>query len=820
MKISYNWLKEYLTIDLRPEEVSEALTSVGLEVEELIKYESVKGGLQGVVTGEVLSCVKHRNADRLSLTTVDVGLDEALSIVCGAPNVAAGQKVLVATVGTMLYSGEESFQIKKSKIRGELSEGMICAEDELGLGTSHEGIMVLDSQTQIGKPATDYFPVETDYIFEVAITPNRADATSHIGVARDLAALLNFRNKSRNYQLQIPSVDDFEIKSNDLDIAIEIVDEQACPRYSGISIKNIKVGPSPQWLQNKLNSVGLRPINNIVDITNFVLLETGQPLHAFDAAKVNGNKVVVQTLAEGTSFVTLDEVERKLGANDLMICNVEAPMCIAGVFGGFESGVSEETTAIFLESACFDSRYVRRTARKHGLHTDASFRFERGSDPEITIFALKRAAILIEEIAGGVVASEIKDLYPGKQQAAEVNLSFDYLNRIAGQQIATEVAVSILTDLGCTLLHKDEKQAKFKVPPYKVDVYRPADLVEEVLRIYGYDRIEIPEKLNASVNISEKNDPDKLQHAVADMLAAMGLQEIMNNSLTKSAYTEKHPAFEPSAYVAMLNPLSKDLDVLRQSLLFGGLETIAYNQNRKLSDLKLFEFGKTYQLQADKADPADALKKYKEQMELAIFMSGLKELENWNSSEKAVDFYDLRLYVEAVFTKLRLPFADMQLTDIKDGMFEYGICGQLNGIELFRFGLLTRQSLQQFDVKKAVYYAEIKWEEVLALIPNQAIKFKSLPKYPSVRRDLALVLDSSVRFSDIVAIAQKTETKILRDIHLFDVYEGDKIAAGKKSYAVSFTLMDEEKTLTDKLIEKTMSRLLLAFEQQLGAVLR
>ncbi len=820
MKISYNWLKEYLTIDLRPEEVSEALTSVGLEVEELIKYESVKGGLQGVVTGEVLSCVKHPNADRLSLTTVDVGLDEALSIVCGAPNVAAGQKVLVATLGTMLYSGEESFQIKKSKIRGELSEGMICAEDELGLGTSHEGIMVLDSQTQIGKPATDYFPVETDYIFEVAITPNRADATSHIGVARDLAALLNFRNKSRNYQLQIPSVDDFAIKSNDLDIAIEIVDEQACPRYSGISIKNIKVGPSPQWLQNKLNSVGLRPINNIVDITNFVLLETGQPLHAFDAAKVNGNKVVVQTLAEGTSFVTLDEVERKLGANDLMICNVEAPMCIAGVFGGLESGVSEETTAIFLESACFDSRYVRRTARKHGLHTDASFRFERGSDPEITIFALKRAAILIEEIAGGVVASEIKDLYPGKQQAAEVNLSFDYLNRIAGQPIAPEVAVSILTDLGCTLLHKDEKQAKFKVPPYKVDVYRPADLVEEVLRIYGYDRIEIPEKLNASVNISEKNDPDKLQHAVADMLAAMGLQEIMNNSLTKSAYTEKHPAFEPSANVAMLNPLSKDLDVLRQSLLFGGLETIAYNQNRKLSDLKLFEFGKTYQLQADKADPADALKKYKEQMELAIFMSGLKELENWNSSEKAVDFYDLRLYVEAVFTKLRLPFADMQLTDIKDGMFEYGICGQLNGIELFRFGLLTRQSLQQFDVKKAVYYAEIKWEEVLALIPNQAIRFKSLPKYPSVRRDLALVLDSSVRFSDIVAIAQKTETKILRDIHLFDVYEGDKIAAGKKSYAVSFTLMDEEKTLTDKLIEKTMSRLLLAFEQQLGAVLR
>lgn len=820
MKISYNWLKEYLTIDLRPEEVSEALTSVGLEVEELIKYESVKGGLQGVVTGEVLSCVKHPNADRLSLTTVDVGLDEALSIVCGAPNVAAGQKVLVATVGTMLYSGEESFQIKKSKIRGELSEGMICAEDELGLGTSHEGIMVLDSQTQIGKPATDYFPVETDYIFEVAITPNRADATSHIGVARDLAALLNFRNKSRNYQLQIPSVDDFAIKSNDLDIDIEIVDEQACPRYSGISIKNIKVGPSPQWLQNKLNAVGLRPINNIVDITNYVLLETGQPLHAFDAAKLSGNKVVVQTLAEGTSFVTLDEVERKLGANDLMICNVEAPMCIAGVFGGLESGVNEETTSIFLESACFDSRYVRRTARKHGLHTDASFRFERGSDPEITIFALKRAAILIEQIAGGEPASEIKDLYPGKQQAAEVDLSFDYLNRIAGQPIAPEVAVSILTDLGCTLLHKDDKLAKFKVPQFKVDVYRPADLVEEVLRIYGYDRIEIPEKLNASVNISEKNDPDKLQHAVADMLAAMGLQEIMNNSLTKSVYTEKHPAFEPSANVAMLNPLSKDLDVLRQSLLFGGLETIAYNQNRKLSDLKLFEFGKTYQLQAEKADPADALKKYKEQMELAIFISGLKELENWNSSEKAVDFYDLRLYVEAIFTKLRLPFADLQLTDIQDGMFEYGICGQLNGVELFRFGLLTRQSLQQLDVKKAVYYAEIKWEEVLALIPNQAIKFKSLPKYPSVRRDLALVLDSSVRFSDIVEVAQKTETKILRDIHLFDVYEGDKIAAGKKSYAVSFTLMDEEKTLTDKLIEKTMSRLLLAFEQQLGAVLR
>lgn len=820
MKISYNWLKNYLSIDLIAEEVSEALTSAGLEVEDMTLYESVKGSLEGVVTGEVISCEKHPNADKLSLTKVNVGGSELLSIVCGAPNVAAGQKVLVATVGTKLYAGETQFEIKKSKIRGELSEGMICAEDELGLGTSHDGIMVLDDTTEIGKPATDYFSVEKDIVFEIGLTPNRSDAASHIGVARDLVAILNYRTQSRMYQLQLPSVENFKVDNQSLNIEVEIEDPVACPRYTGVTLKNIHVAPSPDWLQNRLKSIGVRPINNIVDVTNFVLFETGQPLHAFDAEAIKGGKVVVKKLNEGTAFVTLDEIDRKLGANDLMICNAEAPMCIGGVFGGLHSGVTDKTTSIFLESACFDAKTIRKTARLHGLQTDASFRFERGSDPEITTYALKRAILLMQEVAGGEVASEVKDVYPGKTAPAEVELAFSYVNKIAGQTIEADIVVSILQDLGLQLLDRNEKSAKFSVPTYKVDVYRPADLVEEVLRIYGYDKIVIPEKLNASINISEKVSPDKLQHAVSDMLVAMGLQEIMNNSLTKSAYTENHKAFDSGYNVAMLNPLSKDLDVLRQSLLFGGLETIAYNQNRKLSDLKLFEFGKTYKLNRSVPSDADPLARYDEQLELAIFFTGNKESENWNVQAKTVDFYDLKLYCEQILKKLRFEAKTIDWESFSDTLFEYGVQGKLHGKIFIRFGRLLAATTKQFDIKKPVYYAEIYWEKLLAKLPSNAIKYKAVAKFPAVRRDLALVVDQSVLFADIATIARKTETKLLQDVHIFDVYEGDKIAAGKKSYAVSFTLLDEEKTLTDKVIDKTMQKLQAALEQQLGAVLR
>lgn len=820
MKISYSWLKKYLAIDLKPEEVAEALTAAGLEVEDIIPYESVKGSLEGIITGEVVACEKHPNADKLSLTKVNVGGSELLSIVCGAPNVAAGQKVLVATVGTKLYAGEEQFEIKKSKIRGEVSEGMICAEDELGLGTSHDGIMVLDASTEIGRPASDYFNIEKDVVFEIGLTPNRSDAASHIGVARDLAAVLNYRFNNRDHQLQLPSVDAFKVDNHELEIDVEIVDTDACPRYTGVTLKNIKVTPSPEWLQNKLKAIGLRPINNVVDITNYVLFETGQPLHAFDADAIAGGKVIVRKLREGSVFVTLDEVERKLGSNDLMICNTEGPMCIGGVFGGLDSGVSEKTTSIFLESACFDAKTIRKTARLHGLQTDASYRFERGSDPEITVYALKRAVLLMQELAGGSVSSEVMDVYPGKINPVEVELVFDYLNKMAGQIIEAEVAVKILQDLGFELIKKNEKSAKFVVPTYKVDVYRPADLVEEVLRIYGYDKIAIPEKLNASINISQGKDPDKLQHAVADMMVALGFQEIMNNSLTRSSYTNQHQAFDASCNVSMLNPLSKDLDVLRQSLLFGGLETIAYNLNRKISDLKLFEFGKTYRLKSDAKNDVDPLSVYDEQLELALLITGSKQPENWNVETKAVDFYDLKFFAEGVLAKLRIDLREVAWVSFEDNLFEFAVSGKLKGKEILRFGKLNLPTIKMFDIKKPVFFANIYWEKLLGLLPNDTLQYQPVSKFPSVRRDLALVLDQSVKFEDIAALARKTETKLLQQVQIFDVYVGDKIATEKKSYAISFTLADEEKTLTDKLIDKTMQKLQAAFEQQFGAVLR
>lgn len=820
MKISYNWLKQYLSIDLDPQEVAVALTGAGLEVEDIITFESVKGSLEGIVTGQVMACQQHPNADKLSLTKVDIGTGSLLSVVCGAPNVAQGQKVLVATIGTTLFKGEESFQIKQSKIRGELSEGMICAEDEIGLGTSHDGIMVLPDNTLIGKPASFYFPVEKDVIFEIGLTPNRSDAASHIGVARDLAAVLNHKVGSTRYRLEMPSVNDFQVDNQQLDIEVYIEDIEACPRYSGLTISDVVVAPSPEWLQNKLKAIGVRPINNIVDITNYVLFETGQPLHAFDAAAVKKNKVIVKKLPQDTPFVTLDEVERKLSSNDLMICNAEAPMCIGGVFGGLHSGVSDNTTSIFLESACFDSKTIRKTARLHALQTDASFRFERGSDPNITVYALKRAALLIKEVAGGTISSEVKDVYPQPVQKAIVNFSFDYLNRLAGQPIAAEVVRAILKDLGFEELQLSPEAVVVSVPTFKVDVYRPADIVEEVLRVYGYDNISIPEKLNASVNAGQGRDADKLQHAIADMLSSAGFTEIMNNSLTRSEYVASHPAYSSEKNVAILNPLSKELDVLRQTLLFGGLETIAYNQNRKALDLKLFEFGKVYGYDATIKPSGDHLAPYNEYLCLDLFLTGNKQQEIWNEKSAAFDFFDLKYFVEGILSKLRINRNELTINEISGNGFDYAVVLSFDGQDIVRYGQLEAAVTKFFDLRKPVFYASIQWEKILKLIPEKQIKYEAVPRFPVVRRDLALVLDKHIKYADIEAIARKTEPNILHSINLFDIYEGDKIPEGKKSYAVSFVLVDKERTLTDKVIEKTMHRILSAMEQQLQASLR
>lgn len=822
MKISYNWLKAYINCDLPYQEVAEALTSTGLEVEDSTHFESVKGGLKGIVTGKVISCEPHPNADRLSLTKVDVGGGELLSIVCGAPNVAKDQKVLVATIGTTLYSGEDSFQIKKSKIRGELSEGMICAEDELGLGHSHDGIMVLPQETEIGKPATDYFPVEDDIIFEIGLTPNRSDATSHIGVARDLMAVLNHRAGKNKYKLTLPEVTDFKVDNTTRDIEVQVENAEACPRYSGLTISGFKVEDSPAWLQDKLKSIGVRPINNIVDITNYVLFETGQPLHAFDAGKVSGEKIVVKTLAENTPFVTLDGVERKLSSDDLMICHAEKPMCIAGVFGGLESGVTTATTAIFLESACFDARSVRKTSKRYALQTDASFRFERGADFNITVFALKRAALLIQEITGGKVTSEIKDVIAKDIQPAQVQLDFDYLNKMAGQKIEAENAKNILLNLDMKITEETADFITMTVPTYRVEVTRPADVVEEILRIYGYDNIQIPSKINASMHAGGVSKNDTLQQQIADLLAFNGFYEIMNNSLTKSAYTIQHPAFDENKNVKILNPLSRELDVMRQTLLFGGLESIAYNINRKSSDLKFFEFGTVYAFDETATQTAEKpLAPYKEHYCLDLFMTGRMHDELWNQDDKSVDLYALKYFAEAVLSKMSVSQQKLSLSENLGEPYEYGLGYTLNEKPLLMLGKLSKKTLKIADIDKAVFHASINWSLLLKHFNKSGHKlFEAVPKFPAVRRDLALVVDQAVSFEVIKNIALQSEKKLLQSVSIFDVYEGDKIPEGKKSYALKFILQDKDKTLTDKLIDKSMQKILSSLEQQVGASLR
>lgn len=822
MKISYNWLKQYIQCDLPAEELGKTLTGTGLEVEDMTRYESVKGGLKGVVVGKVLTCIDHPNSDHLHITTVDVGQAEPLHIVCGAPNVAAGQKVLVATIGCELWSGDESFTIKKGKIRGEVSEGMICAEDELQLGTSHEGIMVLPEDYEVGKPASFYFPVEEDFTYEIGLTANRSDATSHIGCDRDIVAALNHKNNTRQYKIERPSVDAFKVENNSNNIEVIVEDTKNCPRYSGVTVSGVKVGPSPAWLKNRLEAVGLRSINNIVDISNYVLMEVGQPLHIFDADKIKGKKVIVKCLAKDTPFTTLDGVQRKLSDTNLMICNAEEPMCIAGVFGGLDSGVTEETKNVFIESAYFNPTSIRKTARFHGLQTDASFRYERGCDPNITIYALKRAALLVKELAGGTVSSEVKDVKNGDFTPVRVQLKFDYLNKIAGQNIEKDVAVNILKDLDCLVVELTDAYVTVDVPTCKVDVYRPADLVEEILRIYGYDNIEIPTKINASLNVNVKPDKEKIQKEISIFLAANGFYEIMNNSLTKSAYTKELDSFDENHNLKIMNPLSSDLDVMRQSLMFGGLESIARNQSFKSFDMKFFEFGNIYFYNGEnKQTEEKPLNPYNENFRLDMLLTGNDKEESWNNKPQSLTFYDLKKYVLGIIHKLGINVDSLDMTEGTESHYDYSIVYSLNNNKLVTLGKINAKTLKMFDVKKEVFHATFDWDMVLKVVKGlKTISFEALPKFPSVRRDLAFILDKNVTFEQIKKLAFATERNILTSVNLFDIYEGDKIPAGKKQYAVSFTLQDKQKTLTDKVIEKTMARIQQAIEQQLNATLR
>lgn len=798
MKISYKWLTQFLTTDKTPAELSLILTDIGLEVESLETVQAVAGGLEGLVIGHVLSCVQHPNADRLRVTTVNVGGAENIQIVCGAPNVAAGQKVVVATVGTTVYPNEgEPFKINKSKIRGEVSEGMICAEDEIGLGVSHDGILVLPEDTQIGLSAKSYFNLEDDYLYEIGLTPNRADAASHLGVARDLAAYLRT-------PLTMPDVTAFKTANEQLTIVVNVEDTEACPRYSGVSISGITVKTSPDWLQDKLKVIGIRPINNIVDVTNYVLHELGQPLHAFDADSLKGGQIIVKKCAEGTPFVTLDGVERKLSAEDLMICNAEEPMAIAGVFGGKNSGVNEATTKVFLESAYFDAKTVRKTAKRHGLKTDASFRYERGTDPEMTIFAVKRAALLIQELAGGEISSVVSDVYPAPIAPFDVEVNYNNINKLIGAEIPHAEIKEIITALSIEVVAETEEGLSLKVPGYKVDVTRECDITEEVLRIYGYNKIAIPSKINASLSNTSKPDVEQTQHVIADMLTANGFLEIWCNSLTKGAYSKN-----PEEAVQILNPLSSDLNVMRQGLLMPALESVAYNQNRKTADIKFYEFGKTYHLINEK---------YVERPRLLILISGSKQSEQWNHKVSPVSFYNLKAAVDAVIG--RLGISNYQSADVSDDHFAYGLKYFRGDKAIVTFGAVTTADRKKADVDKEVFYADFDWALLLDIVRKNKIVNKEVSKYPAVRRDLSMLVDADVTFDQLKTIAFKTEKKLIKSVQVFDVYVGDKLPEGKKSYALNFTLQDEEQTLTDKQIDAVMQKIISNLAQTAKAEIR
>ena len=819
MNISYNWLKEYVNFDLTPDEVAAALTSIGLEAGGVEEVQTIKGGLEGLVIGEVLTCVEHPNSDHLHITTVNLGSGEPTQIVCGAPNVAAGQKVVVATLGAKLYDGDECFTIKKSKIRGVESIGMICAEDEIGIGTDHAGIIVLPADAVPGTLAKDYYNVKSDYVLEVDITPNRADACSHFGVARDLYAYLV--QNGHNTQLTKPSVDAFKIDNHDLDIDVVVENSEACPRYAGVTIKGITVKESPEWMQNRLRAIGVRPINNIVDITNFIVHELGQPLHCFDADVV-GKKVIVKTLPEGTPFTTLDGVERKLSDRDLMICNENGPMCIAGVFGGLDSGVTEKTVNVFLESAYFHPTWVRKTARRYALNTDASFRFERGIDPLYTDYVLKHAALLVQELGGGTVSSEIKDVYPVSFSKFNVDITYKKINTLIGKEIPVETVKSIVSSLEMEILSETAEGLSLAVPPYRVDVMRDVDVIEDILRIYGYNNVEIPSTLKSSLTTKGAADKSyKLQSLISEQLVGCGFNEILNNSLTRAAYYEGSESFPANNLVMLLNPLSNDLNCMRQTLLFGGLESITHNANRKNADLKFFEFGNCYYFNEDKKNPEKVLAAYNEDYHLGLWVSGKMVSNSWAHADEQSTVYELKAYVENILLRLGIDLRKLVIGNLSDDLFATALSvNTQGGKRLAAFGVVSKKQLKAFDIDNEVYYADLNWDELMKAIKSVKVSYKEISKFPAVKRDLALLIDKHVQFAEIEKIAFETERKLLKSVSLFDVYEGKNLEAGKKSYAVSFLLQDETQTLNDKQIDKFMSKLVANLENKLGAKLR
>ncbi|MBQ9473491.1 MAG: phenylalanine--tRNA ligase subunit beta [Bacteroidales bacterium] len=825
MNISFNWLKDYVELGgMTPEELDDLLTFSGLEVEGVEKVETIKGGLEHVVIAQVLTCEPHPNSDHLHITTVDVGGDRPLDIVCGAPNVAAGQKVVCAQTGTKIYTSDtEFYEIKKGKLRGAVSEGMLCAADELQLGSDHDGIMVLPDDAPVGMPAKEYFHVEGDSVLEVAITANRSDATSHIGVARDVVAVLNTR-QGKELKLRRPEPPALEPESSDTAVKVRVEEPELCPRYSGITIRNITVKDSPEWLQNKLRTVGLRPINNIVDITNFVLMEVGQPLHAFDADKIEGQAIVVKRLADGTTFRTLDDVERKLDSRDLMICADKPqgaePLCIAGVFGGIDSGVTAKTRNIFIESAYFNPVSIRKTSKRHGLKTDASFRYERGADPNITVWALRRAAALVKELAGGEICGDMVDLYPTPIPQATVDINFERIFGLMGTRIPVEKIRTILTSLDITIEQEDTDGMRLRIPTCKVDVTRECDVVEEIMRIYGYDNIPFDERLSSCLSYSNKPNTAHLRNTIGDYLAANGFFEIMNNSLTKSDYYKDNPDFDASKSVAILNPLSRELDVMRQTLLYGGMECVARNINHKIHDQKLFEFGRAY-LEVN-PEATDTGKRYDETQHLSLFITGAETPENWMTGTIKSNFYHLKAHVTNILHRMRVDPTRLVIAAASEKYYAEGLSYTLKDShkQLLSIGRLGKETLRRMDCKQEVYYADINWDLLLSIYPKKEVTYCEIAKFPEVRRDLALILRQEVTFDDVQRTAFATEKKLLKRVSLFDVYEGKGVTEGMKSYAVSFILQDDNKTLTDTQIDNVMSRLQKQMESQLGASIR
>ena len=820
MKISLNWLKSYIDTSLKAEEIANILTHIGLEVEGMEQIESIRGGLEGLVIGKVLTCEQHPNADKLHVTTVDLGQEEPLQIVCGAPNVAAGKKVVVATINTMLYpTGEaEGFKIKKSKIRGVESFGMLCAEDEIGIGTDHAGIILLPEDTPVGIPAREYYQIEDDYLLEIGLTANRADAMSHYGVARDLAVYL--QSHDMPYKLNLPDVSAFQAGSvTDKSVQVEVLNHEAAPRYMGLTITGIKVAESPDWLKTRLRSIGLNPHNNVVDITNFILHEIGQPLHAFDANKIKGRKIVVRTCPEETPFVTLDGVERKLSERDLMICDEEKPMCLAGVFGGLDSGVTEETTEVFLESAYFNPVWIRKSAKRHGLSTDASFRYERGIDPNIAPYALKRAALLVTELAGGQISSPVTDIYPEPIQPFHFEISLDRVKRLIGKDIPDETIRKIIAALDVKIEQEEGETLHVAVPAYRVDVQREADLVEDILRIYGYNNVEIPQAVHSTLSYAPHPDREKVTNLIADLLTANGFNEIMSNSLTKAAYYDDLKAYKAENCVRIINPLSSDLSVMRQTLLFNALEAVELNTNRRNSDLKLYEFGNCYWYNPDKASEG-GLAPYSEQNHLSILITGADHALSWNTKAQPTSFYTLKAMVEKLFNRIGIDLNSAVMESLQSDLYREAVTYKINGKQIVEMGIVSKKIRSKFDIKADVYYLEMNFDAFLKLTKNHKVTVEELSKFPEVRRDLALLVDTQATFSQLREIAFSVEKKLLKNVTLFDVYEGDKLPVGKKSYALNFVLEDTTKTLTDQVIDRVMSTLIREFERRAGAQIR